>query len=475
MEGIIFGIMLLCLAIWIGLLTLRGQFWRTDQRLEVGETMLESLPTVCAVIPARNEADLLPISLRSLLRQDYHGSFNVFLVDDHSTDGTPDIALGVAYALNKSQQLQIVSAQPLPPGWTGKLWAIEQGIQTVETRLIASLQKPDVASLEKPDYYLLTDADIEHDVANLRRLVAKAEKDNLDLVSVMVRLRCKSLWEQLLIPAFVFFFQKIYPFRWVNDPNNPTAAAGGGCILIRREALNRIGGIKAVRHALIDDCALANAIKSGGLRTRHLQNLIMRYLKPLMRRSIATSLHSFSEMSTREKGINNSFPPFGFASRLNAGNPRTALDSPSHHLPISPSSTGRIWLGLSTLTRSLRPYPSLTTIWDMVARTAYTQLNYSPLLLILTLVGMTLIYIVPPLGLVLGALMGHWGVAFIGLLTWLLMSLAYLPTIRFYKCPVWLVFCLSAIAFLYTFMTLDSALRHWQGRGGAWKGRVYPG
>jgi hopene-associated glycosyltransferase HpnB len=449
MEGIIFGIMFLCLATWIGLLTLRGQFWRTDQRLEVGETMLESLPTVCAVIPARNEADLLPVSLRSLLSQDYHGSFTVFLVDDHSTDGTPDIALGVGHALNKSQQLQIVSAQALPPGWTGKLWAIEQGIQAVETRHVASLQKPDVASLqkpdvaslqkpdvaslkkpdvaslEKPDYYLLTDADIEHDIANLRRLVAKAEKDNLDLVSVMVRLRCKSLWEQLLIPAFVFFFQKIYPFRWVNDPNNPTAAAAGGCILIRREALNRIGGIKAVRHALIDDCALANAIKSGGLRTR-------------------------------EKGINNSFPP-------------------SPPLPISPSSsTGRIWLGLSTLTRSLRPYLSLNTIWDMVARTAYTQLNYSPLLLILTLVGMTLIYIVPPLGLILGALMGHWGIAFIGLLTWLLMSLAYLPTIRFYKCPVWLVFCLSAIAFLYTFMTLDSALRHWQGRGGAWKGRVYP-
>ncbi len=418
MEGIIFGIMLLCLATWIGLLTLRGQFWRTDQRLEVGETMLESLPTVCAVVPARNEADLLPISLRSLLRQDYHGSFSVFLVDDHSTDGTPDIAEGVSHALNKSQQLHIVSAQALPPGWTGKLWAIEQGIQAVETR--------DVAYAEKPDYYLLTDADIEHDAANLRRLVAKAEKDNLDLVSVMVRLRCKSLWEQLLIPAFVFFFQKIYPFRWVNDPNNPTAAAAGGCILIRREALNRIGGIKAVRHALIDDCALANAIKSGGLRTR-------------------------------EKGINDSFPP-------------------SPPLPISPSSsTGRIWLGLSTLTCSLRPYPSLTTIWDMVARTAYTQLNYSPLLLILTLVGMTLIYIVPPLGLILGALMGHWGIAFTGLLTWLLMSLAYLPTIRFYKCPVWLVFCLSAIAFLYTFMTLDSALRHWQGRGGAWKGRVYPG
>ncbi|MBW4448670.1 MAG: glycosyltransferase [Spirirestis rafaelensis WJT71-NPBG6] len=429
MEGIIFVVILLSLATWIGLLTLRGQFWRTDQRLEVGETVLESLPTVCAVIPARNEADLLPTTVRSLLRQDYHGSFTVFLVDDHSTDGTPDIAEGVAHALNKSQQLHIVSAQALPPGWTGKLWAIEQGIQAVETL--------HATSLEKPDYFLLTDADIEHDIANLRRLVAKAEKDNLDLVSVMVRLRCKSLWEQLLIPAFVFFFQKIYPFRWVNDPNNTTAAAAGGCILIRREALNRIGGIKTVRHALIDDCALASAVKG--------------------RRQGAGGR---GQGAGRQGGI----------SLLSSS--ETSTDAITL---VSTFSTGRIWLGLSTLTRSLRPYPSLTTIWDMVARTAYTQLNNSPLLLILTLVGMILIYIVPPLGIILGALMGNWGIAFTGLLTWLLMSLAYLPTIRFYKCPVWLVFCLSAIAFLYTLMTLDSALRHWQGRGGAWKGRVYPG
>jgi hopene-associated glycosyltransferase HpnB len=436
MEGIIFVVILLSLATWIGLLTLRGQFWRTDQRLEVGETVLESLPTVCAVIPARNEADLLPTTVRSLLRQDYHGSFTVFLVDDHSTDGTPDIAEGVAHALNKSQQLHIVSAQALPSGWTGKLWAIEQGIQAVETL--------HATSLEKPDYFLLTDADIEHDIANLRRLVAKAEKDNLDLVSVMVRLRCKSLWEQLLIPAFVFFFQKIYPFRWVNDPNNTTAAAAGGCILIRREALNRIGGIKTVRHALIDDCALASAVK---------------------RRE-------------RERGGGGE-GGMGRQGELGGQNGSSLLSSSQTSTDainrVSTFSTGRIWLGLSTLTRSLRPYPSLNTIWDMVARTAYTQLNNSPLLLILTLVGMILIYIVPPLGIILGALMGNWGIAFTGLLTWLLMSLAYLPIIRFYKCPVWLVFCLSAIAFLYTLMTLDSALRHWQGRGGAWKGRVYPG
>ncbi len=392
MAAIVLGLTLLSLIIWIGLLSLRGQFWRADQQLEGAKPQLQSLPTICVVIPARNEADLLPITLRSLLLQDYPGDFQVFLVDDRSTDGTANFAAGVAHAMNKPQQLHIVTGKSLPPGWTGKLWAVEQGIQkAVETRLIASL--------EAPDYFFLTDADIEHDVGSLRRLVAKAIQEDLDLVSVMVRLRCESLWEQLLIPAFVFFFQKLYPFRWVNNPKNATAAAAGGSILIRREALEKIGGIGAIRQTLIDDCALARAVKKGG--------------------------------------------------------------------------NGRIWLGLSTLTRSLRPYPSLETVWQMVARTAYTQLNYSPLLLGGTLVAMTLIYLVPPVGVIVGLLMGNLAIALISLAAWLLMSVAYLPTIRFYQCSPWLVWCLPAIAFLYTLMTLDSAIRHWQGRGGAWKGRVY--
>ncbi|MBD6616753.1 glycosyltransferase [Komarekiella sp. 'clone 1'] len=413
MAAIVLGLILLSLTIWLGLLSFWGQFWRADQQLEVetlDTTSLESLPVVCAIMPARNEADLIATTLRSLLLQDYPGSLNVFLVDDRSTDRTANFAEGVAYALNKPQQLHIISGESLPPGWSGKLWAIEQGIQKVET--------VDVTSLQKPDYFLLTDADIEHDVGNLRRLVAKAVQEDLDLVSVMVRLRCEGFWEKLLIPAFVFFFQKLYPFRWVNSPNNPTAAAAGGCILIRREALEQIGGIQAIRQTLIDDCALARAVKERGRQ-------------------------------------NNSSSP----------------------------APGRIWLGLSTLTHSLRPYPTLGTIWDMVARTAYTQLDYSPLLLLGTLLGMTLIYLVAPVGVILGLIWGNWAMsddkthcvyAFTGLLTWLLMTLAYLPTIRFYKCPLWLAFCLPAIAFLYTLMTLDSALRHWQGRGGAWKGRVYP-
>ncbi|MEH2207482.1 MAG: glycosyltransferase [Nostoc sp.] len=398
MDVIVLGLMLLSLTIWLGLLCFWGQFWRTDEQLEVTENQLQSLPAVCAVVPARNEAELIPTSLRSLLLQDYPGSFNVFLVDDRSTDRTANFAEGVAHAVGKPQQLHIISGVSLPPGWSGKLWAVEQGIKS--------------ASLFAPDYFLLTDADIKHDPGNLRRLVAKAVQEDLDLVSVMVRLRCESFWEKLLIPAFVFFFQKLYPFRWVNNPNNPTAAAAGGSILISREALERIGGIQVIRQALIDDCALAQAVKkSGGQGDRE----------------------------------NNPMP-----------------------------SQGRIWLGLSSLTRSLRPYDSLATIWDMVARTAYTQLNYSPLLLLGTLVGMPLIYLVPPVCVILGAVWSNWAIAFTGLLGWLLMTFAYYPTIRFYKCSVWFAFSLPAIAFLYTLMTLDSALRHWQGRGGAWKGRVYP-
>ncbi|MEH2462808.1 glycosyltransferase [Nostoc sp.] len=397
MGVIVLGLMLLSLTIWLGLLCFWGQFWRTDQQLEVTETQLQSLPMVCAVVPARNEAQLLPTSLRSLLLQDYPGSLKVFLVDDRSTDGTANFAEGVAHTLGKPEQLHIISGVSLPPGWSGKLWAVEQGINS--------------ASLFAPDYFLLTDADIEHDPGNLRRLVAKAVQEDLDLVSVMVRLRCESFWEKLLIPAFVFFFQKLYPFRWVNNPNNPTAAAAGGSILIAREALERIGGIQVIRQALIDDCALADAVKQIGRQS------------------------------------NSSF---------------------------SPASPGRIWLGLSTLTQSLRPYNSLATIWDMVARSAYTQLNYSPLLLLGTLVGMPLIYLVPPMCVILGAVWGNWAIALTGLLGWFLMTFAYYPTIRFYKCSPWLAFSLPAIAFLYTLMTLDSALRHWQGRGGAWKGRVYP-
>jgi hopene-associated glycosyltransferase HpnB len=379
------------LAIWLFLLLFWGQFWRADRRLEQQEKKLEFYPSVCAVIPARNEADLLPTALRSLLTQDYPGIFSVVLVDDRSTDGTAKVAREIAEQLTQTEKLTVISGEPLPTGWTGKLWAMEQGIR--------------YASQKTPDYFLLTDADIEHDNQNLCSLVTKAERDNLDLVSLMVLLRCQSFWEKLLIPAFVFFFQKLYPFPWVNNPHKKTAAAAGGCILLRRQALERIGGIEVVRQALIDDCALAQAIKQ-------------------------SSTHKDNQLTS-------------------------------------------IWLGLTESTRSLRPYDSLTTIWDMVARTAYSQLNYSPWLLLGTVLAMSLVYLAAPFSLLIGLLTANWLLTSIALLTWLLMSLAYLPTVRLYQIsPLWAV-GLPAIAFLYTLMTIDSALRSWQGRGGAWKGRVY--
>ncbi|MBK1989413.1 glycosyltransferase [Sphaerospermopsis aphanizomenoides BCCUSP55] len=397
MVEILSGLIILSLAIWLFLLLFWGQFWRVDQQLETSKDIAykvstkQSLPTVCVVVPARNEADVIPISLRSLLLQDYPGNFQVFLVDDQSTDGTANFAQGVAYAVDKLEQLHIVSSTDLPIGWTGKLWAMEQGVQ-------AAVEMFPETSLQLPDYLLFTDADIEHDISNLHRLVTKAEAQNLDLVSIMVRLRCQSFWEQLLIPAFVFFFQKLYPFHWVNNPKKSTAAAAGGCILIRTETLQKIGGLQVIHQALIDDCSLAKAVKS---------------------------------------------------------------------------HQGKIWLGLSSLTSSLRPYDSLETIWNMVARSAYTQLNYSPFLLVGSVLGMTLVYIIPVLGIFLGLILGSWPIILTGLLTWLFMTFAYFPIIRFYKCSAWLAFCLPIIAFLYTLMTLDSANRHWQGKGGAWKGRVY--
>lgn len=385
------GLAVLSLLIWVYLLGLRGQFWRTDQQLQDdsinGHNSAETAnaPSVCVVIPARDEADLISVTVRSLLTQIYPGVLNVFLVNDHSTDGTAEVARATAKTLGKSDQLHVIRAAPLPSGWTGKLWALEQGIEQAMTL--------------KPDYVLLTDADIEHDPTNLRKLVAKAVNDDRELVSLMVRLRCESVWEKLLIPAFVFFFAKLYPFRWSNDPNSAIAAAAGGCSLIRREALVRIGGVEAIRQALIDDCALAHAIKFSGSR--------------------------------------------------------------------------RIWLGLTFATKSLRPYDSLSAIWSMVARTAYTQLNYSPLLLLGAVSGMTIVYLIPIISIVIGAIVSNISLVLVGMLTYGLMTVSYLPIIQFYGCSIGFGFCLPAIAFLYTLMTVDSAVKHWQGNGGAWKGRVY--
>ena len=242
----------LSVAAWIWLLAARGGFWRADQRLDGPPIDMDAWPEVIAVIPARNEASSVGRAVESLLGQDYPGRFSVVLVADNSTDGTAGIATRAASGAGASDRLRIVTGSPLPEGWTGKLWAVHQGLAE------AGKAFPNAA------YVLLTDADIVHDPANLGRLVSHAERGREHLVSLMVKLRCEAGWEKLLIPAFVFFFQKLYPFRWVNDPHNPTAAAAGGCMLVRKDTLASIDGVERIRARLIDDCALAREIKAKG-------------------------------------------------------------------------------------------------------------------------------------------------------------------------------------------------------------------
>ena len=234
-------------AFWLYLIAFRGRFWW------VRYTPLAAAPTpraVVAVIPARDEAAVIGRAVSSLLAQRYPGPFHVVVVDDHSSDGTAEAARGAAAACGGADRLTVVNAEPVPAGWTGKLWAVRQGIE--------------VARQLSPDYLLLTDADIVHAPNNLGELVTRAECGGYDLVSLMVRLNCRSAWERLLIPAFVFFFFKLYPPRRVADPARRTAAAAGGCMLVRRETLDRIGGVDSIRHELIDDCALARRVKAVG-------------------------------------------------------------------------------------------------------------------------------------------------------------------------------------------------------------------
>lgn len=377
---------LLSLLIWIYLLAFRGDFWRSAERLDTATARHGSWPAVTIVVPARNEAEVISESLGALLEQDYAGPLSVILVDDHSEDGTAAAARAAAAASPQPERFRLLPAAALPAGWTGKLWALHQGVQQAS---------PETA------FFWFSDADIRHPPDALRRLVAKAEAENRDLVSLMVALTCESWWERLLIPPFIYFFQKLYPFAWANDPARATAAAAGGCMLLRREALERIGGLTAIRQALIDDCTLAGVVKA-----------------------------------TR------------------------------------PAAGGGIWIGLAAEARSIRPYGGLGAVWDMVARTAYNQLQHSPLLLAGTLAGMLLTYLAPPLLLLVWPWHGQDLPAVLGGLTWLLMALSLLPTLALYRRPPWLAPLLPLAAALYSAMTLDSAWRHWRGRGGQWKGRV---
>ena len=358
-------------AAWIYLAAARGRFWRVHE-----EASPAGSPTarVAVVIPARNEAEHIGAAVRSLENQNYAGPLSIFVVDDTSDDGTAEIA-GSASAC-----VTVIDGAPPPAGWTGKMWAVHQGIEAARDR--------------NAGYLLLTDADIVHGPDMVRGLVARGEQFSLDLVSYMVLLRTQTLPERLLIPAFVFFFLKLYPPAWIASAKRRTAGAAGGCILIRRTALERIGGIAAIRGELIDDCALARRVKDSG---------------------------------------------------------------------------GRIWMGLTCSARSERAYATFGEIWRMISRTAFTQLNHSGVVLAGTVAGMAIVYVAP----VALLFSGNRIAAGLGAAAWALMTALYAPMLRFYRLPRWYAPSLPFVAVFYAAATMDSAIRHYLGQGGLWKGRVH--
>jgi len=368
------------LVIWLYLLFGRGGFWLGRDRDDIISAGEGAWPSVAAVIPARDEAACIGGTVASLLRQDYPGEFNVIVVDDQSRDATAQVARDAAAALGAARRLTVLSGRTLPPGWTGKLWAQQQGVEAAS------------AMAHPPVYLLFTDADIDHAPDSLRGLVARARSGGYVLASLMAKLRCESLAERMFIPAFIFFFQMLYPFSWSNNPRRATAAAAGGCMLVRREVLAEAGGMASIRTALIDDCALAKRLKAHG----------------------------------------------------------------------------PIWIGLTDRVQSVRVYPALTDIRHMVSRTAYAQLRYSPLLLAGTILGLAITYLAPVALTVFATGLAR----FLGIAAWLLMALAFQPTLRFYgRSGLWGL-ALPAIAATYMAFTVDSAYQHARGRGGMWKGRA---
>ncbi len=320
------------LAAWVYLVFARGAFWRIRTPAIQPAPKRPEPKRIVAVIPARDEEGVIGEAISSLLAQDYDGELRIVVVDDHSSDKTATVA-GQAGAT-------VIEAGPLARGWTGKLWAVHQGLK--------------IAEPSDPDYFLLTDADIVHASDNVATLIARAEADSLDLVSLMVKLRCRSLAERALIPAFVYFFFQLYPPRWIASDRHRTAGAAGGCMLIRPAALQRIGGIEAIRGELIDDCALARRVKQTG---------------------------------------------------------------------------GKIWLGVTETTHSLREYGTFSEIFRMISRTAFNQLQHSACLLLATVLGMAIVYLAPPLLLLTGDALAVAS----GLAAWMLMTISYVPVLRFYR------------------------------------------
>jgi len=370
---------------WLALIFGRHGFWRADQRLgNPGEPAI--WPDVVCIIPARNEAATIARTVESVLAQDYPGRLHLIVVDDASADGTADIARAAAPKAGGAERFDLVSAPPLAAGWSGKLWALQAGVERAK------------AQAQAPEFYWFTDADIVHGPHVLRRLVVKAELDGRDLVSLMVRLNCTRFWERLLVPAFVFFFQMLYPFPAVNDPASKVAGAAGGCVLLRRRIFESAGGFAAMRDALIDDCTLAARVQA---------------------------------------------------------------------------AAGRLWLGLADDSRSLRAAEGLASLWHMVKRTAFVQLDYSAWRLLGTVLGLGVTFLAPPVVAALAIVSTHWPAAALAAMTWIAMAMSYRPSLAEYDRPALEGLLLPAVALLYSAMTIHAAIDHWRGRGSGWKGRAY--
>lgn len=366
---------ILVVAAWVYLALAHGRFWQAGPQLPRDGSQPQ-VASVAVVIPARDEAEHIERTLLALLRQNYAWPLRIILVDDNSTDGTGEIGRALAA---EDPRLTVLQGQPLPAGWTGKMWAVSQGLRHAADA----------------DYVLLTDADILHAPGHVTQLVAAGQAGGYDLVSEMVRLRCVTLPERFAIPAFVFFFAMLYPFARVANKRSKVAAAAGGTMLVSQAALRRIDGVSRIRTELIDDCALAREVKRGG--------------------------HA-------------------------------------------------IWLGHATQATSLREYPKFADTWQMIARTAYVQLQYSPLLLLGTVAGMLLLYAVP----VAFALHAHGVMMGCGLGAWVLMAALFQPILRRYQqSPLWGI-VLPLIAMYYMAATVGSAVRFYRGKGGQWKNRTYP-